>query len=326
MVVESKEASRDSYLLKVPVTGGKAQRLSFGEEAHWVSTSRTGGRLVYPLYETNFDIWRTGGPTQVEAPPSIFPVSGTRNEMLPHYSPDGSKIAFISDHLGDSEVWLSDADGRNLRKLTDVGSAFLGEWSPSGDHIVFAAWEGRGEKQDIAVVASAGGLHRNLTPDEFMDAFPCWSIDGQSIYYQSLRDDWQIFKVSLDGGSPEQLTQNGGEVPRVSENGQVFFWRDGSIWSLSAEGGEDTLVLENRVKSFVNWCIWKDNIVYINQRQEGEAVIEIFNLRSGKTEPLHSLAEGPKIGNGLTVSPDGRWILFNFWEDTADLMLVEDFY
>jgi len=313
--------------LKVPVTGGAPQRLPFGENADWISTSRKGGRLVYPLYQSNFDIWRASGPTSsVELLPTVFPVSGTRNEMFPQYSPDGSKVAFISDSLGDTEIWISNADGGNLQELTDVGHVFLGEWSPTGDHIVFAGWVAREERQDIFLVADTGGLPRNLTPDEFMDAFPCWSADGESIYYQSFRDDSQIFKLSLAGGAPVQLTQRGGWVPRTSKDGQVFFWRDGSIWSLSPDGGEDILVLDNQVKSFCNWSVWEDNIVYINQRQEREPVIEIFNLRSGKTKPLHLLADRPKIGNGLTVSPDGLWILYNCYENTSDLMLVENFY
>jgi Tol biopolymer transport system component len=322
--------SQDSYLSRVPLAGGEPERLSFGEGAEWVSIARTGGRLAYDLIQYNFDIWRVSGPNSSEiVSPTRFPASSNRVESLPDYSPDGSRIAFVSGRSGDTEIWQCDAEGTQLQQLTRLGLAWLGEWSPSGDRIAFCASEGEEVNWDILVVNSTGGLPRNLTHDEFDDACPSWSPDGQWIYYHSLRGgDRQICQVSSEGGATVQLTEKGGLGPRVGEDGQVFFWRNERIWSLPRDenGGEESLALDKKVNSFLNWCTWEDNIVYISGEGGREPSIEMFNLTSGVTKKLHSLGEGINPANGLTVSPDGWWILYTQFEFSADLMLVENFY
>ena len=58
----------------------------------------------------------------------------------PIYSPNGLKIAFISTHDGDPEIFVMNADGTGLKKLTD--NTFVDaapSWSPDGGKIVFTS-------------------------------------------------------------------------------------------------------------------------------------------------------------------------------------------
>jgi hypothetical protein len=110
----------------------------------------------------------------------------------------------------------------------------------------------------------------------------------------------------------------------VTEAGQVLFLRKGHIWSLPHNGGEETFVTEGHFFPSQG-CTWRDNIVYIRHKENEGALIESFSLKNSETTPLHSLENGIEIGMGLTVSPDGQWILFTRMEATADLMLVENF-
>ena len=58
----------------------------------------------------------------------------------PMYSPDGLKIAFISTHDGDPEIFVMNADGTNLKKLTDNTAVDAApSWSPDGGKIVFTS-------------------------------------------------------------------------------------------------------------------------------------------------------------------------------------------
>ena len=316
---------QDPYLWKLPLTGGEPERLSFGEGAWHLSIARTGGRMAYQRGQRDSDIWRAGGPNSPEAAsPTRFSVSSTRNDQMPEYSPDGSQIAFTSDRSGDLEIFRCDADGSKLQQLTKLGFALLGEWSPSGERIAFCS-SGTEKIFDISVVDATGGPPRNLTQDEFSDACPSWSGDGRWIYFSSDRvGSPQVFKVSPQGGSPVQVTKGGGLAPRVADDGQVLFFRARRVWSVPGEGGEESLVLDKSVKIF-SWRTWRGNIVYISQNGEGGPSIEMLDLTTRETTKLHSLPEGTVTGNGLTVSPDGQWILYAQFDVSADLMLVENF-
>jgi Tol biopolymer transport system component len=58
----------------------------------------------------------------------------------PMYSPDGLKIVFISTHDGDPEIFVMNADGTGLRKLTDNTAVDAApSWSPDGGKIVFTS-------------------------------------------------------------------------------------------------------------------------------------------------------------------------------------------
>jgi Tol biopolymer transport system component len=61
----------------------------------------------------------------------------------PMYSPDGLKIAFISTHDGDPEIFVMNADGTGLKKLTDNTAVDAApSWSPDGGKIVFTSDRG----------------------------------------------------------------------------------------------------------------------------------------------------------------------------------------
>jgi Tol biopolymer transport system component len=107
--------------------------------------------------------------------------SSTSNNRLPAFSPDGSKIAFISDRTGLPQVWLMNADGSNQVQLTFdlVPKDQLPDWSPDGSQIAFvertAATGG-----DIWVMNADGSDPHALTSaaDNLGTA---WSPDGTQI-------------------------------------------------------------------------------------------------------------------------------------------------
>lgn len=58
----------------------------------------------------------------------------------PVFNPEGTKIAFVSNHDGDAEIYVVDADGSNLKQLTDNDAVDVSPtWSPDGDTIVFSS-------------------------------------------------------------------------------------------------------------------------------------------------------------------------------------------
>jgi len=169
-------------------------------------------------------------------------------DARPAWSPDGSRIAFESTVDGRRSVWVMQADGQALRRLTDAAGASSETgpaWSPAGDRIAFAS--DRDGNAEIYSVAVDGSGIRRLTNSPAADAFPAWSPDGARIAFLSDRDGQQaIWVMAADGASPNRLVAGAaaeGARPTWSPDGrQVAFAsdRDGNLDVYVADVGAAT--------------------------------------------------------------------------------------
>jgi TolB protein len=120
-------------------------------------------------------------------------------------SPDGTKIAFsatVSPNKG-SQVFLADADGTNIKLMTqDVPSYFHG-WSPDNKMLAFVAQRNGSGQYDIYRVPAAGGAEQRLTSNVHQDDGPDYSPDGVWIYINSDRSGKQaVWRFPADGAGP----------------------------------------------------------------------------------------------------------------------------
>ena len=131
-------------------------------------------------------------------------------DTSPTWSPDCSKIAFVSGRSANPQIYVMNADGSGQKRLTFKGSYnTTPEWSPKGDEIVFTARDER-DAFDIFTVDLGGALTR-LTQDQGLNEQPSYSPDGRYIVFTSTRGGGKnLWLMTSDGQYQRQITTGGG--------------------------------------------------------------------------------------------------------------------
>ncbi len=137
--------------------------------------------------------------------------------ISPTFSPDGSKMAFVSSRNGLPQLFIQDIASGQVNRLTFSGRYNTQpSWSPVGDKIVYTTWEKGGEINIFTINADGSGLTQ-LTQNCGENKSPSWSPDGEMIVFTSNRQGKEkLYVMSAKGGDGRILLQVDGEQTQPS--------------------------------------------------------------------------------------------------------------
>jgi dipeptidyl aminopeptidase/acylaminoacyl peptidase len=151
------------------------------------------------------------------------------NDTDPQWSPDGRRIAFVSDRTGhafdesrNTDVWVIPSEGGELLKISDHDEEDASpRWSPDGKSIAFT---GRVQERDHPKIwlapATGGAPSRNVSPE--LDLIPSnldWAEQGRALYFETgVRGESHLFRVDVSSGKLRQVTKGARGVRSVDIN------------------------------------------------------------------------------------------------------------
>ena len=327
-------AGGSGWLHSSPVTAG-------GAEARISARRLADGRVEFALQPRGASGWgerilprqrffpAAGGSGWLNSSPVVFgeaeppaaqdvrrfgPVAGDN----PAWSPDGRWIAFTSDRDGDTKVYVMDADGSNVRRLTDNTAFWRGgppAWSPDGQRIAFSSHMG-------IVVANADGTNVNAHTGG-LDGTGyglAWSPDGQRIafvmggFLSGARP--RLYVMSADG-TDLRLLDNliEWDEPEWSPDGRIAFvsHRDGfsDIYVVNADGSRMIRLTDDfdRYGAPV-WSPDGRRLAFVSKRYgDSEVDWEVYVMNADGSD-MRRLTDNESGDWVPAWSPDGRRLAF----------------
>ncbi|HET7452718.1 MAG TPA: winged helix-turn-helix domain-containing protein [Thermoanaerobaculia bacterium] len=322
-------------LWRLPLSGGEPQLVGGGgSKMKHPSAARARNAVAYENWNYEVNLWSlplaAGQPLRVT-------FAADEWEFDPEFSPDGTRIAYVSTRSGAPEIFTASSRGGDPVQVTKLGGPQVSapRWSPDGKTIVFSA---RPQGQaDLYAVPAGGGTPRRLTADPGDELAASFSRDGEFVYYASRRSGtWQIWKIPSAGGPATMVTRGGGVTAFESaDGGTLYFTRPDApgLWRMPAAGGNEELVSADlRPASANDWRVTARGAYFREDRGDAAPVVRflafggtnVFAARDEPTAPVVATLDA-QAWSGISVAPDDSALVYGRADRRdADIRMIEN--
>ena len=211
--------------------------------------------------------------------------TGPHSETSPRWSPDGGRLAYVSDVGGTSQVYVRWMDTGQTARITSLQFAPSNlSWSPDGTQISFAA-------NVPAKPVEVGTLPKAPTGAKWEEAptvynRPIYRFNGAGYLKPGYT---HVFVVSAEGGTPRQITNGDFQYGGLGNQASAAVWTPDSRY---------LLISANRHKD--------------NELNPSDTEIYEFAVADGSVRQLTD-RRGPD--GGPQISPDGKSIAYTGYDD-----------
>jgi Tol biopolymer transport system component len=238
-------------------------------------------------------------------------------DLSPAWSPDGTRIAWLSEGGGQRDVWIMNADGSNPVQITDSGAIeFALAWSPDGTQLAINASSDTGNA--LLYVLTTGGEERLM-----IDAAPgnvSWSPDGTKLAFVMYGDHPEEVAIMdmATGEIARPLQGWNSSRPSWSPDGSVIAFaasvtpdgREPGLFVMKADGSEIVSLKSGFNVTSVAFSPTGENIAiydWNNEPPDGVPQADVYDITlNGALTPITTVYEPL----GMDWSADGQYLVF----------------
>ncbi|ETR69121.1 MAG: hypothetical protein OMM_09874, partial [Candidatus Magnetoglobus multicellularis str. Araruama] len=221
----------------------------------------------------------------------------TQGGQTPSWSPDESKVAFMSERTGNADIWIINSNDYaeqqgTVSQLTNYTSnESHPSWSPVDNRIAFVSDKTGTDK--IFVIQSDGTNLIQVTTGTDVDSHPSWSPDGTKIVFSRLDEIWV---AEADGSQVTQITFDSVEYylePVWAKSGEseskIVFTKSlyvDEIAVMASDGSDQEIITESGSDMLPTWSEDTNQVVFVTTRDNLTQAIRIVN-HNGSNEAVY---------------------------------------
>lgn len=254
--------------------------------------AKKSGELFYQQRDEDYHISSLQLKGKLAASP--FPVvQSDFNHHYPDFSAKADKLVYVSNESGFYELWLSDVNGNNRDKLTNLKQTLrYPKWSFDGKKVAFLAPSEQADQEKIYLIDIAS-KKISMLPSRF-NRFnrPTWSYNNNSIISAVVTDDYtDLFQIDIATGASTRLTYNGGQYGVMTSPDTLLYTRDKpGLWqkNINNDSPSVNIIRGKKFRTTYTW-VYQDGGIYYRQNKSNYQQIAYYDFATKKRNTLARL-------------------------------------
>lgn len=221
-------------------------------------------------------------------------------DIMPTWSPDGSRIAFASDRSGNWDVYVMDVNGGKAQQITNNPTHDLHpSFSPDGTKLVYCSYGSKSGQWELVVIDLNNTANRQIIAHGL---FPQWSPNGDKILFQRARQrgtKWfSVWTVDYEKGEAKRATEivaanNAAAItPSWGPNGDYIVFStvvspdlandatpvQANVWIVATDGSFRTNLTNNKFANLQpTWS--RDGTIYFVSNRSKDGIENVWSIR-----------------------------------------------